>query len=239
MPAAPPPPQPGQRQQHPQQEALQQQHQQQQQEQQHQQQQQQRPQGRLQLGQVPASSDMDLDAAGADDMDSSWLQQQLELLLRDVDDIADEADGLRLTRAAKRKLEQQFTERFRAMLQRQQSPPQHQVRTWLRSRLGVPEQSYDSSSDGDDQPLPEDPHPPQQRQQRLRRSSRGNLGVMGTDYAALHGPTMGSHVPSKPGGTTGKQGGNSSSCGHRQQPLTSATTAPQPPARRRSGRRQT
>jgi hypothetical protein len=145
---------------------------------------------------------------------------QLEQMLQDATEIAgDEADDpaeRRLSEQDKQRLQTAFSEAFAVQLQQQECPAEQQVRSWLRSQLGITQCSYD---DGDDDAAPcGDQHTQgaastsQQQQQQsplgsgarasrqqaahgrhqqqggsVRRSGRSNKGQMGFQYAAIFG----------------------------------------------------
>jgi len=120
--------------------------------------------------------------------EAAWQQLQVEQMLQDAEQIADEApdpSARQLSAAAKQQLQQAFLGRFSSMLHTQTAPPERAVRSWLRQQLGVPDLSYGSDSD-DELELPAaaasggqpeqaagtgDAEPQGQQQRRDQRSS--------------------------------------------------------------------
>jgi hypothetical protein len=174
----------------------------------------QRPEGLLQQ---PPDAPMQ-DAAGGDDSHATWLAGQMQLMLDDAVGIADE-EGRTMLQPEKDQLRQQFSARFRRGLEAERSPPEREVRDWLREQLGIPRLSYDGTYEEEGEQGPPVPTPPtqsrqqqqqqqhqqqqqQQRQQQqqqqqqlsgppLRRSDRINKGQVGAEYDATHGTVMG------------------------------------------------
>lgn len=216
------------------------QQQQQQQQHQHQQQQQlQRPQGSLQDSGGRAAGMAATARAATAAIDPSWLQEQLDLMLRDAEMVAEEAD-LQFTVQLRQQLQQQFQQQFRQAIQEHHSPGQREVLCWLRQQLGAQDLGYGGSSDSEGEP--EGPSCQQQQQPGPRRSGRANLGQMGAPFAAVFGPTgaggsssnntsRGQHSRGDKGSTAGEN----SQHGQPHGPLT--PSAAKPPRRKRGGRR--
>jgi hypothetical protein len=188
--------------------------------------------------------------------DPTGMQEQLELMLQDAAQLAEESEAGRLSASARANLQQQFQRDFASRLQARCSPTQTQVRCWIRQQLAIPDLGYGSDSEGElaEQPpeIQEQQGPQrgrqsgarqrqQQQQQGLRRSSRSNLGRMGDAFAAVHGTTMGcakgNTAGSRQPGGKGGRGGTTSQPDTQHLPPTPA--AAPPPRRRRGGGRGT
>ena len=170
----------------------------------------------------------------AQEGNAAWQQLQVEQMLQDAEQIADEAQSpaaRQLSAAAKQQLQQAFLGRFSSLLQAQHSPPEREVRSWLRQQLRVPAVSYGGDSDSDDdlglpaaaaaaegqqevtadaQPQGQQPRRDQRSRQRrdqqqpaapLRQSPRSNAGQVSPQFAALFGAGSSQTV------STGKQRG--------------------------------
>lgn len=224
------------------------------------QQQMQRPRGLLQGSQARGQEVEMGEAEGSDEGPSTpiWVQEQVELMLQDAAQLAEETKAGILSATARAALQRQFPRDFGSRLQAQCSPTQTQVRNWIRQQLGIPDTAYGSDTDGEreEQPTGQQQHQQgqqrgkqsgarqrqqKQQQQRLRRSSRSNLGQMGDGYAAVHGTTMGcargSTASSRQPGGKGGRGGTASQPDTQHLPPTPA--AAPPPRSRRGGGRET
>jgi hypothetical protein len=150
---------------------------------------------------------------------TAWMEGQLQAMLEDAGALIDEEEGRQLLQTQKDQLCQQFCSHFGRALQQECSPPEREVRTWLRERLGIPQRSYGYGSEEEEE-LQDPPAPtaargpqqrlqsqrqqqqqqPQQQQQQQsqqpfgsgpRRSDRLNKGQLGEAFTAIHGTVMG------------------------------------------------
>ena len=243
------------------------QHQQQQQQQGHQPQ---RPGGQLQAA-AGEAEDAQMEEAGPASqpeqqqqpqqqqlLHDPWMLEQSELMLRIVDELAEEAPNPNmcvLSAPAQMQLRHQYIQAFYTQLQQHQPVDLAAERSWVRLQLGIPALSYSCSDDGEEPPLsptqeasagpqadlPGAHHQQQQQQQQQqphapRRSGRPNKGTMSATFAATHGPVAGPSqgAPSEPGGRGGR--GNRSQRKSQQQ-LPATPTPPAAPTSRRKGRK--
>ena len=184
-----------------------------------------------------------------------WMLEQSELMLRIVDELAEEAPNPNmcvLSAPAQMQLRHQYIQAFYTQLQQHQPVDLAAERSWVRLQLGIPALSYSCSDDGEEPPLsptqeasagpqadlPGAHHQQQQQQQphAPRRSGRPNKGTMSATFAATHGPVAGPSqgAPSEPGGRGGR--GNRSQRKSQQQ-LPATPTPPAAPTSRRKGRK--
>ena len=180
--------------------------------------------------------------------------EQSELMLRIVDELAEEAPNPNmcvLSAPAQMQLRHQYIQAFYTQLQQHQPVDLAAERSWVRLQLGIPALSYSCSDDGEEPPLSPTqeasagpqadlPGAHQQQQQQQphapRRSGRPNKGTMSATFAATHGPVAGPSqgAPSEPGGRGGR--GNRSQRKSQQQ-LPATPTPPAAPTSRRKGRK--
>ena len=139
------------------------------------------------------------EAEGGAAGDTAWVADQLRLMLEDAVGLVDEEEARQLSQAQRDRLCQAFRAHFQQSLDKECSPPERAVRSWLREQLGIPEGSYEvpSEEEAEQAPLTPEPQPQQQQQQQQpsrpppRRSERRNKGQLGDTFAAIHGAVMG------------------------------------------------